>query len=122
MTLFARARPDTNPEPMPDRRSAQRIRVNCLATLVMPSGDRPGRLFDISAKGARLATDIPPAPGCAGLLDWSVHEAFCRVSWSKPGMCGLEFDEPLSPRALEATLAAAQEPDRPAGGTVQLFC
>jgi len=78
-----------------------------MATLLMPSGDRPGRLFDISAHGARLATRVPPAAGCSGILDWSIHEAYCRVSWSKPGMCGVEFDRPLSPEALKETIEQA---------------
>ncbi len=113
MKLFARAKPVQAPE----RRGGPRTRVDCMANLLMPSGDRPGRLFDISASGARLATQVPPAAGCAGILDWSIHEAYCRVTWSKPGMCGIEFDKPLSPEALKETIEKAPAGSRalPAG-------
>lgn len=103
MKLFARAKPAQAQE----RRGGPRTRVDCIATLLMPSGDRPGRLFDISATGARLSTKVPPASGCAGILDWSVHEAFCKVTWSRPGMCGIEFDRPLSAEALQKTIDKA---------------
>ncbi len=103
MKLFARAKTAD----IPERRGGPRTRVDCIATLLMPSGDRPGRLFDISATGARLATQVPPSPGSAGILDWSVHEAFCKVTWSKPGMCGIVFDRPLSAEALQKTIEKA---------------
>ena len=111
MKLFARARPAQ----VPERRGGPRTRVDCLATLLMPSGDRPGRLFDISANGARLATQVPPAAGCACILDWPGYEAYCRVTWSKPGMCGVEFDKPLSPEVLQDTIDKA-----PAGSRAML--
>ena len=103
MKLFSRAKPVQAPE----RRGGPRVRVDCIATLLMPSGDRPGRLFDISATGARLATQVPPSTGSAGILDWSIHEAYCKVTWSKPGMCGVTFDRPLSKEALQQTLEKA---------------
>ncbi|WP_340587830.1 PilZ domain-containing protein [Erythrobacter alti] len=103
MKLFARAKPVQAPE----RRAGPRTRVDCIAALLMPSGDRPGRLFDISATGARLSTQDPPAAGCSGILDWTIHEAFCRVTWSKPGMCGVEFDKPISAEVLKKTIEKA---------------
>ena len=102
MKLFAR----TKPVPVPERRSGPRTRVDCLATLLMPSGDRQGRLFDISTTGARFVTDDPPAKGVSAILDWTLHEAYCKVSWIKPGMCGVEFDRPIPAKAV-ADLAAS---------------
>ena len=102
MKLFARSKAVEAPE----RRAGPRTRVDCLATMLMPSGNRPGRLFDISTHGARFITDDPPARGVAAILDWTMHEAYCRVTWVKPGMCGVEFDRPLSPRVVEELVAA----------------
>ncbi|RJY08688.1 PilZ domain-containing protein [Aurantiacibacter aquimixticola] len=103
MKLFARAKQDA----LPERRSGPRTRVDCLAKMLMPSGDRPGRLFDISANGARFHTEVPPAKGSSGILDWTVHEAYCHVTWSAPGMCGVTFDKPLNAKALRDTIDAA---------------
>ncbi|WP_338244633.1 PilZ domain-containing protein [Aurantiacibacter hainanensis] len=91
MKLFAR----TKPAPVIERRGGPRSRVNCLATMLMPSGNRTGRLFDISTTGARLLIDEPPPMGVSAILDWTMRDAYCHVIWTKPGMCGVEFDRPL---------------------------
>ena len=103
MKLFARTKPASAPE----RRSGPRTRVDCLATMLMPSGNRSGRLFDISTTGARLTTQDPPAKGVSAILDWSLHEAYCHVIWTKPGMCGVEFDRPLPQRVLDELIEEA---------------
>lgn len=109
MKLFAR----TKAAQGPDRRAAPRTRVNCLATMVMPSGNRSGRLFDISINGARFVTDDPPANGVGVILDWTMHEAYCKVTWTKPGMCGVEFDRPLPMRVVEELVQAFPAGPRP---------
>lgn len=106
MKLFTRAKPD----PHPERRTGPRTRVDCLATLLMPSGDRPGRLFDISTTGARFTTEDPPAKGMSAILDWSLHEAYCMVAWTKPGMCGVEFDRPITQREIDRLIEASSGP------------
>lgn len=103
MRLFAR----TKPEPVIERRGGPRTRVDCLATMLMPSGNRPGRLFDISTTGARLVTDDPPAKGVSAILDWTMHEAYCHVIWTKPGMCGVEFDRPLPQGVIDELVRQA---------------
>ncbi|WAT18235.1 PilZ domain-containing protein [Aurantiacibacter sp. MUD11] len=103
MKLFTRAKPD----PFPERRTGPRTRVDCLATMLMPSGDRPGRLFDISTTGARFTTECPPAKGVSAILDWSMYEAYCMVVWSKPGMCGVEFDKPIPQKVIDDLVEAA---------------
>lgn len=109
MRLFAR----TKPEPVIERRGGPRTRVDCLATMLMPSGNRPGRLFDISTTGARLVTDDPPAKGVSAILDWTMHEAYCHVIWTKPGMCGVEFDRPLPQGVIDDLAKAAGAGARP---------
>ncbi|WP_120078455.1 PilZ domain-containing protein [Aurantiacibacter odishensis] len=103
MKLFARTKPVSAPE----RRSGPRTRVDCLATMLMPTGNRSGRLFDISTTGARLTTQDPPPKGVSAILDWSLHEAYCHVIWTKPGMCGVEFDRPLPQRVLDELIEEA---------------
>lgn len=103
MRLFGSAKPVFAAE----QRAKPRTRVDCLATLAMPSGDRTGRLFDISTDGARFVTDSPPAKGVSAILDWELHEAYCHVIWTKPGMCGVQFDRPIPAKAVEDLAAAA---------------
>ncbi len=122
-----------------ERRGVPRVRVDCMATLVMPSGNVAGRLFDISDVGARLAMDNPPGTGCGAILEWPWGEAFCRISWAKPGMCGVTFDRPLPAKTLQQTIESApvgprlvhsddgpraqsSVPARPATASPRLFC
>ncbi len=97
MKLFARTKTVSAPE----RRSGPRMRVDCLATLLMPSGNRTGRLFDISTTGARLVTEDAPAKGVSAILDWNSYEAYCHVIWTKQGMCGVQFDKPVPQRVID---------------------
>ncbi|MWV28141.1 PilZ domain-containing protein [Aurantiacibacter rhizosphaerae] len=114
MKLFAR----TKAAPAADRRAAPRIRVNHPATMVMPSGNRTGRIFDISINGARFVTDDPPATGVGVILDWTMHEAYCQVTWTKPGMCGVQFDRSLPARVVEELSQAAPSGPRPVKSAV----
>ena len=97
MKLFTRAKPD----PHPERRTASRTRVNAPARLLMPSGDRPGHIFDISTDGARFMTGNPPPKGMSALLEWGTFEVFCIITWTQPGMCGVAFDRPISQGAVD---------------------
>ncbi len=103
MKLFGREKT----APVPERRSSPRTRVDCTAILVMPSGNADGRLFDISDTGARITTDKPPGNGVAAILEWPHGEAYCHIIWSKPGMCGVQFDRPLPASVLKATIESA---------------
>ena len=114
MKLFAR----TKPAPVIERRGGPRTRVDCLATMLMPSGNRTGRLFDISTTGARIVIDEPPPKGVSAILDWTTHDVYCLVIWTKPGMCGVEFDRPLPQGVIDALVneagAGAETTARPA--------
>ena len=98
MKLFARSKPAIADE---RRIAGPRVRVDCMATMLMPSGDRPARLFDISIGGARITLQEPPAKGVSAILDWGSHEAYCKVIWSKPGMCGVQFDKPIASKLID---------------------
>ncbi len=101
MGLFSKTRAVAESE----RRVAKRVRVDCPATLLMPSGDRQGRLYDISEDGARFLTDNPPAKGCSAILEWPVHEIYCKVIWSNSEGCGLEFDRNIPGAIVNETAA-----------------
>lgn len=106
MGLFNRAKNVAEVE----RRLVKRAPVDCAATLVMPSGNRAGRLSDISEEGARFVTGNPPGKGCSAILEWSGHEAYCRVNWSNSEGCGLEFHRPI-PRSVVMDTAARTPAD-----------
>ncbi|MFB0611302.1 PilZ domain-containing protein [Aurantiacibacter poecillastricola] len=103
MKMFARRKPAT----VPDRRSIARVRVDCVAMLIMPSGNRAGRLFDISTHGARFVTQDPPARDVSAILEWHSHDAYCHIIWTKPGMCGVEFDRPIPAKVVDDLAGAA---------------
>lgn len=103
MKMFGREKVVAQPE----RRKMPRIRVDCMAIFVMPSGNVPGRLFDISDQGARITTDNPPSKGCSVILEWPYGEAYGKITWSKPGMCGIQFDRPLPADKLKETIDSA---------------
>ena len=87
-----------------ERRGAIRNPVECPAQLHLTVGIRPGMVADLSTSGARFQTDNPPPTGMTALLKWQDYEAFCKVVWSRDGMCGVQFDRPLSPAMLDGTL------------------
>lgn len=107
MKLFTRSRADRFPEPQPERRASQRTRVKAQATLLMPSGNRAGHIFDISTDGARFMCDNPPPKGISAILEWPSYEVFCVVTWEKPGMCGVVFDRAIPQAAVDRLAAIA---------------
>ena len=106
MSLFRRS-PKVVTE---DRRTFPRHKVDCRAGLVTSTGDRAGRLVDISQNGASLKTDDAPQVGCSALLEWtgpagSRHEAFSKVVWVRGDLCGLEFERVLTKAEIDQCLA-----------------
>lgn len=90
-------------EVQPDRRIARRYVVDCPARLKLSGGDRDGRLTDLSEHGARLETELPPAPGTTGFLRWEDEEHYCKVVWTGDGRCGLQFERPIQTGLVEKT-------------------
>ncbi|WP_271077979.1 PilZ domain-containing protein [Aurantiacibacter sp. MUD61] len=103
MKLFARE----TQKPVTERRASPRTRVDCMVLILNPSGNVPGRLFDISEHGARITAEKPPGKGCAVILDWPYGEAYGFITWSKPGMCGVQFEAPIPLKMLEKTIEEA---------------
>ena len=97
---------------VPERRGGPRTRVDCMALFVMPSGNVPGRVFDISEHGARVTCERPPGKGVAAILEWPHGEAYCHITWAKPGMCGVQFDRAIPAAMLAETIEKAPSGSR----------
>ena len=82
------------------RRSAQREPAPLIATLSTVTRSDRAIVADLSATGVRLVGERLPQKG--ELLEVSIESmrAFGIVVWSEGAMCGIAFDEPLSPIAL----------------------
>lgn len=104
MGLFGRAKAVDAKE----RRVARRFRVDCEARLILPSGERSGRLHDLSEDGARFVTADPPGTGCAAILEWGRHEGYCHVIWVNHDGCGVRFDRPVPRHIVEGTAQAME--------------
>ncbi|MEO6152777.1 MAG: PilZ domain-containing protein [Croceibacterium sp.] len=87
-----------------ERRAEYRNPVECPAKLHLTVAQHSGTLWDLSLTGARFQTDKPPMIGMTALLQWSSHEAFCKVMWATGEMCGLAFDRPLKPWLVDETV------------------
>lgn len=66
-------------------------------------------LLDISKKGARLRGPELPSIGAELIALLGGLEAFARVIWREGDECGIQFDVPLSDRAV-ATIEAERVP------------
>ncbi|WP_375290152.1 PilZ domain-containing protein [Qipengyuania sp.] len=91
-----------------DRRAYQRLTVDCHAQLVLPSGERAGRISDLSESGARFETEKPPLAGTSARLLWGDQDRPCRVMWSSDGRCGLHFDRPIDNTIVARTASGEQ--------------
>jgi hypothetical protein len=57
-------------------------------------------VIDLSATGAKLRGAIIPAVAKPALFRLDDLEVLCKVVWASDDMCGVRFDEPISPRLL----------------------
>lgn len=100
--------------PHVERRAYERFRIDLPARLRMPSGDRAGRLADISDGGARLHLNDPPRAGVSALLQWGSHEFFCKIAWARDDSCGLTFERPIPHAVVIETTGGHEAPRGPA--------
>jgi hypothetical protein len=87
-----------------DRRTRNRISVECPAELVLLSARLEGHIVDISPNGARLRVAEPPLPNSMGMLRWGNNEIYCTVIWANDAYCGLGFDRPLAGEIVAETI------------------
>lgn len=96
-----------------ERRSVRRRVVDCEARLRTASGDRMGRLTDLSETGARFEAECPPPAGTSVMLSWGNHEFFGQVMWTKEASCGLLFERAIASWVVEDTAHAVEESSAP---------
>lgn len=85
-----------------ERRAAVRFTVDIAAKWHTVSGDQDCNMANISVGGAKLELAKPPAEGITGYIVFSAYELFCKVIWANETSCGVEFERPITERALVA--------------------
>lgn len=87
----------------PDRRVARRYIVDSPARFSTASGERGGRLTDLSEHGARFESTAPPIAGTTGFLKWDAQDHYCTVVWVTANNCGIRFERPIAIAIVEAS-------------------
>ncbi len=88
------------------KRSDARLRVRLPAKLITLDGEFRVVLCDLSTGGARLGKPGLVLSSGEAVLLWGHHcEAFGRLAWSRSGLAGMHFDEPISKDWVIATRA-----------------
>jgi hypothetical protein len=57
-------------------------------------------VVDLSATGAKLRGSMMPPVSKPALFRLDDFEVLCKVVWASDDMCGVRFDEPISPPIL----------------------
>ena len=92
------------------RRSNPRAVIGLRTTTEMLSGRSEATLLNLSAAGAQLKGEALPALGKDVLVRCGPMEVFGTVVWEEKHRCGIQFDEPITPKEvaeLRRTAAAA---------------
>lgn len=99
------------------RRKSARSRMMIPVVIKSFSTLSPVELLNLSSTGARLRKSYLPPANQGILARADTVEAFGTVVWNRAGMCGVHFDEPLSPLAVhklehasEMSIRANQSP------------
>ena len=95
-----------------NRRRSQRASVLLPASVVTMSAYQYLELVNLSATGAKLRGSMTSAVGKAALFRLDGFEVLCRIVWQADELCGVRFDEPMSPLTLSQF--------RKAGNTAQI--
>jgi len=83
-------------EAQADKRSVQhRSRVMLAATIVTRGFSIDVRIRNLSRSGALIEGDVVPEAGTTVEVLRGSHEVRAEVVWSKPGRCGVKFDQPV---------------------------
>ena len=98
------------PQLQAGRRAQQRLRTRLSATLETTSRRYAVTMRNISVGGALIeAPELPPI-GRTVALRRNTIDVLATVVWTEPGLCGLEFLEPISEAQVLHHLQAAPEP------------
>lgn len=69
--------------------------------LVLPERSATCLVENVSRTGCRLSLDAPPRLGATVLVKVERIETLGTVKWVRGRRCGVRFEPPLEPRALE---------------------
>ena len=99
--LQGRRYPSAQDPGSPGRRRAPRERIELPAYAQTTTEKRDVRLLNLSVTGAMLeGSSLPPA-GQDVVMTCGGTDAFGVVIWSNNGRCGINFDRPIDPAAVE---------------------
>ncbi len=84
------------------KRGHARLRVRLPAKLITLSGEFRVVLCDLSTGGARVGKPGLTLGGEA-VLQWHQFEAFCIAAWSRSGLIGVCFEDPIPKEWVIAT-------------------
>ncbi|MDE2412561.1 MAG: PilZ domain-containing protein [Sphingomonadales bacterium] len=77
------------------RREQSRLRLRLPCRLITRDGDAKVILTDLSQTGARVQTAANLAAKGEAVLLWFGMEAFGSVVWTRTGLCGFRFFDPI---------------------------
>ena len=92
------------------RRSTPRAVIGLRTMTEMLSGRSEATLLNLSSAGAQLMGEALPVAGKDVLVTCGPIEVFGTVVWAEKDRCGIQFDEPITPKMvaeLRRTAAAA---------------
>lgn len=78
------------------RRSVPRTQAPVIAVLMLPTGDYPAAIVDISRTGARVQGQILPRVGQQLTFKVEGLRTPGEVIWRNSDMCAIEFDLPIA--------------------------
>lgn len=91
------------------RRDPERLQTSLPARCITLSGTYPVILLDVSFHGGRIEVDEEatrrpdPEPGETVVLQWGRYEKLGKLIWLAQHVCGIEFEELVTPAELEGT-------------------
>ena len=83
-----------------NRRRAARASVLLPASVVTMSAYQFLEVVNISPSGAKLRGENIPPLGKTAMFRVDQFQALCKVVWIKGDLCGIRFDELITPRVL----------------------
>jgi hypothetical protein len=92
----------SDPDSDVGRRLAPRVQAKLYAQLSSQLSLQTAFIESLSATGAGLSVETPPAVGTTVILGWHTHDWQATVVWTKDRRCGLRFAHPISTHIVEA--------------------
>lgn len=100
-----------HPEPLPDRRRANRTAISLAASMRDGTRSRTrARVIDMSTNGCRVESPFVVSEGSwVWLSILGLETQYCRVVWQCEEFVGLEFETPLSEAVFDRLLEGRKQ-------------